>query len=414
MTAATLLAALGNLECRRSSPDTGQVARSNLSRVTAPAVSTDDASTLVRDNLGFAVDLYQALRSTGGNLVFSPTSISIALAMTYAGAATTTASEIASALHFTLPPARLHSAFDALDLALTTPPAGSAPNAFALNIANATWGQRGFPFLSSYLDLLAQDYGAGLRTVDFEGASEPSRTAINAWVSEQTEQRIPRILPAGSISPDTRLVLTDAVYFHGDWLTPFDPKSPMETFHASSGDVSVAMMSNEAIVPVWSGSGWTAASVPYVGGTTSMVLLVPDRGTFAQFESTLSATTLASIVAAKTGATGTVVMPRFKFSRTTPLSTTLAMMGMPDAFTGTADFSGIDGGRDLSIAGIFHQADIEVDEKGTTAAAATTVVFRVKSDRKIGLFVDRPFLFFIRHNPTGAILFAGRVVDPTQ
>ena len=264
-------------------------------------MSTDDASTLASDNLGFAVDLYQALRSTGGNLVFSPASISIALAMTYAGAATTTASEIASTLHFTLPPARLHPAFDALDLALTTPPAGSAPNAFALKIANATWGQRGFPFLSSYLDLLAQDYGAGLRTVDFESAPEPSRAAINAWVSEQTEQRIPQILPPGSIDPATRLVLTDAVYFHGDWLTPFDPMSPMDTFHASSGDVSVAMMSNEATVPVWSGTGWTAASVPYVGGTTSMVLLVPDSGTFAQFESTLSADTLASIMAAETG-----------------------------------------------------------------------------------------------------------------
>jgi len=414
MAAATLLVALGNLGCGKSSaPDTGQVARSSLARVTTPVVSTDDASTLASDNLGFAVDLYQALRSKDGNLVFSPSSISIALAMTYAGAATTTASEIASTLHFTLPPERLHLAFDALDLALTTPPAGSAPNAFALKIANATWGQRGFPFLSSYLDLLAQDYGAGLRTVDFEAASEPSRLAINAWVSEQTEQRIPQILPPGSIDPATRLVLTDAVYFHGDWLNPFDPMSPMDTFHASSGDVSVPMMSNDATVPVWSGTGWTAASVPYVGGTTSMVLLVPDSGTFAQFESTLSADTLASIMAAETGA-GTVVMPRFKFSTTTPLSGTLATMGMPDAFNGTADFSGIDGAHDLSIAAVFHQADIEVDEKGTTAAAATAVVIHDLSATPIGLFVNRPFLFFIRHNPTGAILFAGRVVDPTQ
>jgi serine protease inhibitor len=413
LTAATLLAALGNLECESSSPDTGQIAQSNLARVTAPVVSTDDASTLASDNLGFAVDLYQALRSTGGNLVFSPASISIALAMTYAGAGTTTASEIASTLHFTLPPARLHPAFDALDLTLATQPAGSAPNAFALKIANATWGQRGFPFLSSYLDLLAQDYGAGLRTVDFEGAPEPSRMAINAWVSDQTEQRIPQILPPGSINRATRLVLTDAVYFHGEWLNPFDPMSPMGIFHASSGDVSVAMMSNQAVVPVWSGSGWTAASVPYIGGTTSMVLLVPDSGTIAQFESALTAATLASITAAEAGA-GTVAMPRFKFSTTSPLSGTLAMMGMPDAFKETADFSGIDGGHDLSIAAVLHQADVEVDEKGTTAAAATAVVLHDLSARPIGLVVDRPFLFFIRHNPTGAILFAGRVVDPTQ
>ena len=145
-----------------------------------------------------------------------------------------------------------------------------------------------------------------------------------------------------------------------------------------------------------------------------MVLLVPDSGTFAQFESTLSAATLASIMSAEAGGAGTVVMPRFKFSTTTALSTALAMMGMPDAFEPTADFSGIDGGHDLSIAAVFHQADIEVDEKGTTAAAATAVVIHTLSARSIGLFVDRPFLFFIRHNPTGAILFAGRVVDPTQ
>jgi serpin B len=413
VTATTLLVALANLGCGGSSSDTGQVAQSNLARVTAPVVSADDATTLAGDNLGFAVDLYKALSSTSGNLVFSPASISIALAMTYAGAATTTASEIASTLHFTLPAARLHPAFDALDLALTTPPAGSAPNAFALKIANATWGQRGFPFLSSYLDLLAQNYGAGLRTVDFAGAPEPSRLAINAWVSEQTEQRVPEILPPESIDPTTRLVLTDSVYFHGDWLNPFDPMSPMGTFHASSGDVIVAMMSNENPVPVWSGTGWTAAAVPYVGDTTSMVLVVPDSGTFAQFESGLTTATLASIVGGQTGG-GTVEMPRFKFSSTAPLKNVLSAMGMPDAFGEGADFSGIDGARDLSISNVFHQANVEVDEKGTTASAATAVVLHTRSIRPVGLVVDRPFLFFIRHNPTGAILFAGRVMDPTQ
>jgi serpin B len=410
---ATLLVVLANLGCDGSSPNTGQVEQSNVARVAAPVVSADDATTLASDNLGFAVDLYQALRSTSGNLVFSPASISIAMAMTYAGAATTTASEIASTLHFTLPPARLHPAFDALDLALATPPAGSAPDAFALEIANATWGQRGFSFLTPYLDLLAQDYGAGLRTVDFEGAPEPSRAAINAWVSAQTEQRIPQLLPEGSIDSSTRLVLTDAVFFHGDWLNPFDPQSPMDTFHAPAGDVSVAMMSNEAVVPVWSGTGWTAASVPYEGDTTSMVLLVPDSGTFAQFESSLTATSLASIVSAQSGG-GTVVMPRFKFSTAISLKNTLSAMGMPDAFDEGADFSGIDGAHDLSISNVFHQANVEVDEKGTTASAATAVVLHTLSVMPIGLAVNRPFLFFIRHNPTGAVLFAGRILDPTQ
>ena len=334
--------------------------------------------------------------------------------MTYAGAATTTASEIASTLHFTLPPARLHLAFDALDLALTTPPPGSDPNAFALHIANATWGQRGFPFLATYLDLLAQDYGAGLRTVDFEGAPEPSRVAINAWVSEQTEQQITQLLPVGVIDSGTRLVLTDAVYFHGDWLKPFDPMSPMGTFHTTTRDVSVAMMSNQAIVPVWSGSGWTAGAVPYVGGTTSMILIVPDSGTFAQFESGLTAAALGSIIGGQTGG-ATVVMPRFKYSTGTSLKKTLTTMGMPDAFDSMqADLSGIDGARDLFISDVLHQADVEVDEQGTTAAAATAAVPENTGGPSTPLVVDRPFVFFIRHNPTGAILFAGRVTDPTQ
>jgi serpin B len=414
---ATLLVGLANVGCGGgTSTDTGQNAHSGLARVTAPVVSADDTATLASDNLGFAVDLYKALDSSSGNLVFSPASISIALAMTYAGAGTTTGSEIAGTLHFTLPPDRLHPAFDALDLALTVPPAGSDPAAFVLKIANATWGQRGFSFLSTYLDLLAQDYGAGLRTVDFMAAPEPSRAAINAWVSSQTDQRIPQLLPAGSIDSGARLVLTNAVFFHGDWLKPFDQNSQPGTFHTDAGDVTVPMMSNEAIVPVWSGSGWTAGAVPYVGGTTSMVLVVPALGTFAQFESALTAADLASILGGKTGS-GMVVMPRFKFSTATSLAKTLAMMGMPSAFDSTsADFSGIDGARDLYISDVVHQANIEVDEKGTTAAAATGVVFHdtaaIVSTNT--LIADRPFLFFVRHDPTGAILFAGRVVDPTR
>jgi serpin B len=414
----TLLVALANVGCGGgASSDTGQVAQSTLARVTVPVVSTDDTATLASDNLGFAVDLYKALGTARSNLVFSPASISIALAMTYAGAGTTTATEMATTLHFTMPPDRLHPAFDALDLALTTPPAGSDPNAFALTIANTTWGQRGFSFLPTYLDLLAQDYGGGLRTVDFAAAPEPSRTAINAWVSEQTDRRISQLLPAGSIDSSTRLVLTDAVYFHGDWRKPFDPNSPMGTFHADGGDVAVAMMFNEkSVVPVWSGTGWRAAAVPYVGDTTSMVLIVPDQGTFAAFEAGLTASGLATIVSGQTG-TGAVAMPRFKFSTATSLKKALMTMGMPSAFDSiSADFSAIDGARDLSISDVVHQADIAVDEEGTTAAAAAAVTLQNTSAEvnTNTLVVDRPFLFFIRHNPTGAILFAGRVMDPTQ
>jgi serpin B len=415
--ALAFLLALGAARCGGGgggSGSTGQEVRSNAARDTAPLVSSDDAATLASDNARFAVDLYQQLRaSNSGNLVFAPASVSIALAMTYAGAATTTASQIATTLHFTLPPERLHPAFDALDLALTAPPAGNDPKAFQLSIANDTWGQQGFPFVPAYLDLLARDYGAGLRTVDFAAAPEAARQAINTRVAQETQQQIQELLATGTIDPATRLVLTDAVFFHGDWKTPFEPHSSDGTFHALSGDVTVPMMKGPQDVTLWSGTGWSAAAMSYVGGTTSMIVVVPDAGTFADFEASFTGDAAAAVLAPHAGATSTggIMLPRFKFRTGVGLAGTLAAMGMTDAFSpGAADFSGIDGARDLYISAVIHQANIAVDEQGTTAAAATAVIIRV-TGVITSLVVDRPFLFFIRHDPTGAILFAGRVVD---
>ena len=413
-----LLLVLGGAGCGGGggSAPTGQDVRSNAARDTAPLVSADDAATLASDNARFAVDLYQQLRAnSSGNLVFSPASVSIALAMTYAGAGTTTASQMAATMHFTLPPERLHPAFDALDLALTAPPAGNDAKAFRLSIANDTWGQQGFPFLPAYLDLLARDYGAGLRTVDFASTPEAARQEINARVAQETEQQITELLAMGAIDPATRLVLTDAVFFHGDWKTAFDPNSANGTFHALNGDVSVPMMKGPVDIALSQGTGWRAAAIPYVGDTTSMVIVVPDAGTFTDFETAFTADAAAAVLAppASGTSTGTVALPRFKFRTGVGLAATLAAMGMPDAFSPeAADFSGIDGGHDLFISDVIHQATIAVDEQGTTAAAATAVILRTNA--VVGLLsVDRPFLFFIRHDPTGAILFAGRVVDPS-
>jgi serpin B len=412
--AAAFLSACGG----SGAPTPVGVEQSTQSRATAPSVPAADATLLASDNQAFAVDLYQKLRGQAGpddNLVFSPVSISLALAMLYDGAETETASQMASTLHFTLPVDRLNAAFDALDLALTTPPSGGDAGMFQLSLANSTWIQQGFPILPAYLDTLAESYGAGINTVDFETAPEDARSAINGWVASQTQDQIPTLFPAGSITAATRLVLANAVYFHGDWATPFEPNSPNATFHAASGDVSVPMMSGqEGNATVWSGTGWTAAALPYVGDTTSMVLVVPDAGTFDSFEAGLTADSLAAMVVAS-GVTSfaTVSMPRFKFSLATSLNDTLAALGMPDAFDeATADFSGIDGDRDLSVQAVVHRADIAVDEKGTTAAAATGISV-IAAIATTPLIVDRPFLFFILHQPTGALLFAGRVVDPT-
>jgi serpin B len=394
------------------------VEQSSQPRITNPTVSTDDASELSSDDQGFAVDLYQQLRAQAGsddNLVFSPVSISLALAMLYNGAETETATQMATTLHFTLPTDRLNAAFDALDLALTAPPASGA-GSFQLSLANSAWTQTGFPILAPYLDVLAQDYGAGVNTVDFASAPEAARSAINAWVAGKTQSQIPTLFPEGSIDDLTRLVLANAVYFHGDWVTPFDPNSQNATFHARAGDVSVPMMTNkDASASLWSGTGWQAAALAYQGDTASMILVVPDAGTFDAFEQSLTAGGLAAILTNGQQAYGALSMPRFKFSLATSLNDTLAALGMPDAFQASAaDFSGIDGMKDLHVQTVVHQADIAVDEKGTTAAAATGVVIGTTSVVLNSLTVDRPFLFFIVHRTTGALLFAGRVVDPSK
>ena len=398
------------------------VAQSSQPRDTNPAVPAADSSELASDNGAFAISLYQTLGASAGsddNLVFSPTSISIALAMLYNGAANDTASAIATALHFTLPIDRLNAAFDAVDLALTTPPAGGQEGTFQLSLANGTWVQQGFSMVPAYLDALAVYYGAGVNLLDFAGDSDTARAAINAWVSGKTGGEIAMLLPPGSIDTDTRFVLTNAVYFHGDWLSSFAANSPNGTFHAAVGDVSVPMMSppsESANGLIWSGSGWSGAALSYQGGTTEMVLIVPDAGTFDAFEQGLTADALAGMLAPAQTQSGAVTMPRFKFSRAASLAKSLQSFGMTDAFApGVADFSGIDGATDLYVSAVLHQADIAVDEKGTTAAAATAVIGETASIAITYpvLTVDRPFLFFIVHQPTGALLFAGRVVDPS-
>ena len=390
--------------------------RSDKVRATAPAVSPDDADALAAGNLAFAIDMHLQLRATQpGNFIFSQTSISTALAMLYAGAGTTTATEMAMALHFGLPADRLHPAFNALDLALTTPPAGSDAEAFRLAIANSLWVQIGFSVLPSYLDTLAENYGAGLFVAAFDTHPEDARDEINHWVSTRTEEQIPELFPKGSINTMTRLVLTNAVFFHGDWKTPFkhDATAPAP-FHALTGDVSVPTMHGAHNAALWSGTGWNAAALDYAGDTTSMIVVVPDAGTFDAFEASLTASSLGAILAGAQRSGGAdLVMPKFKFETAVGLKDALSALGMPEAFSDGADFSGIDGVRDLSVQSVIHDAIIAVDEKGTTAAAATGIVVGTTSLPPT-LVVDRPFLFFIRHNPTGALLFQGRVVDPSK
>jgi len=397
----------------------GKVNKSRLSRVENPNAPASDLVQLVAGNTAFAFDLYQAVRASEGNLVYSPYSISLTFAMTYGGARGGTASQMAEVLHYTLPGDQFHPTFNALDLARRPDQAVNVAESerFQLNIANSLWGQKNWPFLPEYLDLLAENYGAGLRLADFMKASENAGKQINDWVSDQTKKRIQNIIPPGTVDPATRLVLANAIYFKAFWETRFDAyRTSEERFNLLNADmVAVQMMTigYEETFAYAAGSGWQAISLPYKGGMNDLVVIVPDAGAFESFEAGLTAQPYNEILAALEPRQVLLSMPKFKFETQSGLNDILIQMGMRDAFDPTAaDFSGMDGGRDIFISNVLHKAFIAVDEKGTEAAAATMVAMPASLPSGIILSIDRPLFFFIRDIPSGTILFMGRVLDP--
>jgi serpin B len=290
---------------------------------------------------------------------------------------------------------------------------------FQLDIANATWGQSGYPFLSSYLDLLAQNYGAGLQTVDFANNPEAARKDINDWVAQQTQNKIKDIVPQGAIDTLTRLVLANAIYFKASWMFPFQESATQDAPFTTldGGKVTVPMMSLEQEnLSYMKGDGYQAVALPYVDGNVAMLMIVPDEGKFSQVESSLDAATLQTIMNSLQGTEVVLKMPRFSVESSFSLADTLSHMGMPDAFNaGQADFSGMDGQHDLYLSSVLHKAYASVDESGTEAAAATIAIVGLTSimpGELVDLTIDRPFFFAIYDRPTQAVLFVGRISDP--
>jgi len=393
-----------------------QVLKGNIERDEFPEVSPEDLAELALGNTAFALDLYRAVEGDHENLLVSPYSISVALAMTYAGARGDTEAQMASALHFTLPQERLHPAFNALDLALESrseAPPEEEGDRFQLNVANAIWGEKTWPFLTSFLDVLSENYGAGLRILDFMKAPEWCRTTINTWVSDETQGRIQDLLPPDSITEDTRLVLTNALYFKASWFHPFDEEATRPgAFTLRDGrEITVPTMRTTGPFRIAKEDGYEAAELMYLGEQLSMVILMPDAARFDEFEAQLDPAVLASILASLQGGWVDLSMPKFGCRTSLSLRETLMALGMTDAFGPMANFSGIDGLGLLYISKVLHKTFIGVDETGTEAAAATAVIMP-----PIGLppeiHVNRPFLYLIRDIPTGTILFLGRVLDP--
>jgi serpin B len=392
-------------------------------RILAPSVPTDDLIQLSRGNNAFALALYQELKGGSGNLFLSPYSISLALAMTYAGARGSTEVQMADALHFTLPQDRLHQAFNSLDQTIASyaqslqDPQTKTGLGFRLDIANSIWGQQDFPFRPEYLDLLALNYGAGMHLVDFIHAPNDSRLTINDWVSQQTHEKIKDILTEGSITDLTRLVLANAIYFKASWMNAFDPDATRDGdfFLPDGTSTSVPMMHLPAPATFLfsEGDDFLAVGLPYQGGSVMMAILMPTDGSIAEFEAGLTDTRLESILTGLAGERINLTMPKFRVDSKFSLTDPLTALGMPDAFW-NADFSGIDGGKDLAISDVIHEAYVNVDESGTEAAAATLSIVGVTSAQESprDVAIDHPFLFLIYDPQTNTILFMGRVINP--
>lgn len=397
-----------------------EIVESNKRRETNPSTRGDDIKSLVDGNNTFAFDIYNSLRSENGNLILSPYSISLALAMTYAGARGETEAQMARTLHFT-PQGKLHPSFNTLDLALEKEPINldKDKEPMQLNIANAVWAEKTFSFLPEFLDTIAINYGAGVNLADFKNEPNQERTTINNWVSDQTEDKINDLLPDGSITTDTRMVLVNAIYFKADWLDQFDANHTGDyPFNLLDGtQVNIPMMGQGMYIPYTQGEGYTAVELPYAGDTAAMDIIVPDVGKFEDIESALTGDMFNTIIGNMSQTSLMLSLPKFKFESSFGLSYTLDQLGMVDAFNAnTADFSGMTGNKDLFIGNVIHKAFVAVDEEGTEAAAATAVIMEAAGAPMwdVSLLVDRPFIFIIRDKVNGQILFIGRVLNPAQ
>ncbi len=372
-------------------------------------------------NNAFAFDLYAHLAKKDGNLFFSPYSIESALAMTYAGARGRTAEQMEDVLRLPWSQDKLHPAFADLTKLFNRPPEDrKGKPVYQLTVANALWGQKGFPFRKEYIALVKKHYGAGLSTLDFVRKPAKSCSTINKWVEKQTKDKIKDLIPRGAIHKLTRLILTNAVYFKSGWVEEFDEKNTKDRpFTTAAGKkVTVPLMHQEHRFMYAETDELQVVLLPYDSHELSMVVLLPRKadGLPAVMED-LDADAMNKLTSGVRNELVQLYLPKFKFTAQFRLGETLQKMGMTDAFGPKADFGGMTTAEKLAISEVIHKAFVAVDEKGTEAAAATAVMMvgtaMPPQPPKPKVFrADHPFVFAIRHNRTNAILFMGRVTNP--
>lgn len=376
--------------------------------------ATDAMRSAASTSNAFAAALHKQLGTNPGNLFYSPASISAALAMTAAGAEGETREEMFSVLH--ADPA--HEAAWLEGMGGLSKTLNAQGDGYRLQMANRLWGQQGYAFHRNYLERLAREFNAPLGELNFVAAPEPSRVTINQWVSDQTNQRIPELLPDGSVTVLTRLVLTNAIYFKADWLYPFNKdRTQNAPFALAAGNsADVPLMNQTKRFGYFEDDMVQVLDMPYQSGGLSMTAVLPKQpGDLARVEQQLTADRVAAWTKALRRAEVVVAFPKFKLEAAFTLNDVLSELGMPRAFSEQAEFGRMTSAEELKISAVIHKAFVEVDETGTEAAAATGVVMEARaaipSEPKV-FRADRPFLFMIRHQQSGAILFAGRLSDP--
>lgn len=358
----------------------------------------------------FSTDLFPQLGGKTDNLFYSPLSISAALGMTWGGASGATASQMAQALHYRLPQLQQHTAIAELIAALkpSNPDSGAV-----MSVANRVWAAQGLRLSPAFTKLISDAYGASVGTVDF---ATNGRQVINSWVADQTHQKIKDLLRSPDVSAATKLVLVNAVYFKGAWKHGFDPADTAAgPFRNTTRTiVTVPFMHQTTALPYAVMDGWRAVELPYKGGEMAMTVMLPEEGwDLSRLEAKLTPELLANLHAQMRSQKVALALPKFKLSTRYQLRDALVKLGMVDAFSGAARFDRMSPDAALKIDKVIHQAVLEVDEKGTVAAAATAVVMtRNGGARQLEFTAAQPFLVLIRHKATGAIVFQGRVMNP--
>lgn len=398
--------------------DTKEVAESKLTRELNPQATIEQQRELAKNNNDFAFDMFAKLQETQkGNLFFSPYSISEALVMTYAGAKGETKSQMATALHFDSDESKLHTTFNALDLHLNY-----SLGDYTLSVANSLWPQKDYTFLESYLDTIKLNYGADLKLLDYANDTEGSRQTINRWVEEKTEDRIKNLIPENTLSPLTRLVLVNAIYFKGKWIDKFEAYNTKdETFTLEDGStITTPLMQQSEHFRYSESETYQSVELNYEGFRTSMVVVLPKEGLTLNLYNDIKES-YNKIIDEATSKKVNLKLPKFEFATDVyNLKEPFKALGMIDAFSsGNADFSAMTGEPELFIGEILHKAFIKVDENGSEAAAATAVTMALTSmppveEEPVDMFVNRPFIFFIKDRESGQILFMGVIKEPVQ